>query len=191
MKQKIINMQILTDGEGRAVLQLTAACRPYQLVAELTELSEALGKGKTLQLDISVWRQKRSLSANAYLWVLCQKIAEKQGNGLSKEEVYRRQVQEVGCFDAVEIRKEAWPSLQQHWQRQGLGYQVELAGEDQEKETVTALCYFGSSVYDSKEMSLLLEAVIQECQSLGIETRPEEEIQAMLGAWKRREKKTQ
>lgn len=191
MKQKIINMQMLTDGAGQAVLQLTAACRPYQLAAELTELSEALNKGKALRLDLSIWRQKRSLSANAYLWVLCQRIAEKMGNGLSKEEVYRRQVQEVGCFDVVEIRKEAWPNLQQHWQRQGLGYQVELAGEDQEKGTVTALCYFGSSVYDSKEMSLLLEAVIQECQNLGIETRPEEEIQAMLGEWEKREKKTQ
>lgn len=189
MKQKIINMQMLTDGAGQAVLQLTAACRPYQLAAELTELSKALNKGKALQLNLSIWRQKRSLSANAYLWVLCQRIAEKLGNGVSKEEVYRRQVQEVGCFEAVEIRKEAWPSLQQHWQRQGLGYQAELAGEDQ--ETVTALCYFGSSVYDSKEMSLLLEAVIQECQSLGIETRPEEEIQAMLGEWEKREKKTQ
>lgn len=189
MKQKIINMQMVPDEKGQAVLQLTAACRPYQLAADLAELSEALGKGKALQLDLSVWRQRRSLSANAYLWVLCQKIAEKLGNGVSKEEVYRRQVQEVGCFEAVEVRKEAWPNLQQHWQRQGLGYQVELVGEHQ--ETVTALCYFGSSVYDSKEMSLLLEAVIQECRHLGIETRPEEEIQAMLGEWEKREKKTQ
>ena len=189
MKQKIINMQMLTDGEGRAMLQLTAACRPYQLAGELAELSEALSKGKALRLDLSVWRQRRSLSANAYLWVLCQRIAEKMGNGLSKEDVYRQQVHQVGCFEAVEIRKEAWPSLQQHWQRQGLGYQVELVDEGQ--ETVTALCYFGSSVYDSKEMSLLLEAVIQECRNLGIETRPEEEIQAMLGEWGKREKKTQ
>lgn len=191
MKQKIINMQMLTDEKGRAVLQLTAACRPYQLAAELAELSEALNQGKALRLDLSVWRQRRSLSANAYLWVLCQRIAEKLGNGLSKEKVYQRQVKEVGCFEAVEIRKEAWPSLQRHWQRQGLGYQVELAGKDQKKGTVTALCYFGSSVYDSREMSLLLEAVIQECRNLGIETRPEEEIQAMLGEWEKREKKTQ
>lgn len=43
---------------------------------------------KPLEVEIRRKRKKRSLSANAYCWVLCQKIAERI-RFLTKEDVYR------------------------------------------------------------------------------------------------------
>ena len=54
-------------------------------------------------------------------------------------------------------------------------------------EGVQLQCYFGSSSYDSKEFSVLLEGVISECKEIGIETLPEDEIAQMLKEWGREE----
>lgn len=43
--------------------------------------------------------------------------------------------------------------------------------------------YYGSSTYDTRQMAMLIENLVQDCQALGIETRPEEEIRSLLEAW--------
>jgi hypothetical protein len=46
------------------------------------------------------------------------------------------------------------------------------------------MCYYGSSYYDTAQMSRLIELAVQDCKELGIETRSEEEIASLLGEWK-------
>ena len=43
--------------------------------------------------------------------------------------------------------------------------------------------YFGSSGYDSKEMSTLVNGVVNECKEQGITTLDELEIDKMIGEW--------
>lgn len=47
-------------------------------------------------ITIEKQKRKRSLNANAYMWELCHKIAEKVGT--TKETVYRKNIREVGSF---------------------------------------------------------------------------------------------
>ena len=44
-------------------------------------------------------------------------------------------------------------------------------------------CYYGSSSYDSKEMSLLIEFLIQEAKTLNLETKSKQEIDSLLKQW--------
>ena len=44
-------------------------------------------------------------------------------------------------------------------------------------------CYYGSSTYNSKEMSLLIEILIQLAKSLKIETKSKEEVESLLRSW--------
>ena len=44
--------------------------------------------------------------------------------------------------------------------------------------------YKGSSEYDTKEMAILIDGIVQECQEQNIETIPPEEIEALKNAWK-------
>lgn len=45
---------------------------------------------------------------------------------------------------------------------------------------VVVNAYYGSSSYNSKQMSKLIDDLVQDCQAVGIETKPIEEINALL-----------
>ena len=41
----------------------------------------------------------------------------------------------------------------------------------------------GSSEYDTKEMSHLIDGLVSECKEMGIETLPPEELERMMAAY--------
>ena len=43
--------------------------------------------------------------------------------------------------------------------------------------------HMGSSDFDTRQMSMLIDNLIQDCRALDIETRPQDEIEALLEAW--------
>ena len=45
--------------------------------------------------------------------------------------------------------------------------------------------YKGSSKYDTKEMSVLLNGIVSECKEMGIPTKEDLEIEKMLEEWER------
>ena len=116
--------------------------------------------------------------------MLCEKIAQelsKDGTIMTKEDVYKDAVRTVGAFKPLIIEEKAFEEFKRIWEKQGLGYQVqETARKD---KCVRINCYYGSSSYDTKEMSRLIDALVQEAQQLNIETKPKEEIASLLSQW--------
>ena len=47
------------------------------------------------------------------------------------------------------------------------------------------LCYFGSSTYDTKEFSVLLDGVISEMREIGLQPPPTEEMKRALETWQK------
>ena len=139
------------------------------------------GAGETLTLVLSKFGKKRSLNANNYAWVLLQKLAEERGQ--TKEEVYREFIKQYGIFRPVTVNKEAAETLKYIWQKNGLGWVVEETGRTD--ESVDLLMYYGSSTYNTRQMSRLLDAIVDDCKQCGIETLPPEQIEEMKRAWKR------
>ena len=139
------------------------------------------GAGETLTLALSKFRQKRSLNANNYAWVLLQKLAEERGQ--TKEEVYREFIKQYGIFRPVTVNKEAAETLEYIWQKNGLGWVVEETGRTD--KSVDLLLYYGSSTYNTRQMARLLDAIVDDCQECGIETLPPEQIEEMKRMWKR------
>lgn len=136
-------------------------------------------KFKAGRYELNKQTEKRSLDANAYCWVLCTKIAEVVG--ISKEEVYQRAIQEGNQFVMMSVSDEDYESLVRSWTSKGIGWRVQLVDDLGGIKTVFA--YYGSSVYDTKAMSRLVDSLKDEATSLGIEVRPDDEVQAMLEAW--------
>ena len=126
-------------------------------------------KGKKYIAKLTEWHKKRSLDANAYLWVLCQKIAERVKN-ITKEQVYKSAVREVGQFEILPIREDATHEFIRKWQGRGTGWIAEIQDESKLPGYLRVIAYYGSSVYDTREMSVLLDYIIDEAQNLGIET---------------------
>lgn len=122
---------------------------------------------KEINVDIKVWREKRSGAANRYLWVLVDKIAKE--TGLTKNEVYRREIKEIGgVSDVLVMIDDAVPRFCAQWASQGLGWQTEVIPVGDGRSNVIA--YYGSSTFDSEQMSRLIENLIFEAEQLGIDT---------------------
>ena len=129
------------------------------------------------EYELKPYKQKRSLSANAYAWVLMDKLAEKLKT--TKEEIYRHIINEVGVFEEIKVASpEAASRFKKIWQRNGLGWLTKTIDE------TTILAYYGSSTYDTKQMARLIDSVQAECVNQGIEIRPSWEVDAMLKEWK-------
>ena len=75
----------------------------------------------------------------------------------------------VATFEIVSINSEAVNKFMNNWQLRGLGWLAERTGcfNDSYEEVVV---YYGSSSYDSREMWILINELINEAQELDIDT---------------------
>ena len=148
------------------------------------EIVEQLKNENKLNIDLRRYRKKRSLDANAYCWVLCDKIAKelsKDGTPVTKAVVYKDAILQIGTFEPMIIQEKAFDNFKRIWEKQGLGFLIqEVSRKD---KCIKVNCYYGSSTYDSKEMCLLIELLIDMAKNLGIETKPQEEIDSLVRSW--------
>ena len=139
-------------------------------------------KDKLYDLEVKEHRKKRSLDANAYCWVLINKIAD--ALRITPVEIYRQAIQNVGGnFEVLPVKEEAAEHFKQVWQAQGLGWPCVDMGKSKIDGDRNLRAYYGSSTYSSTQMAQLIENLIQDCRALDIEVKSEEEIQSILGAW--------
>jgi len=132
--------------------------------------------------EIKPHRQKRSLDANAYFWKLCGDLAAKIG--VPKEEIYRGYVCGMGDnFDIVPIRDDAKASWIRTWTNRGIAWICEDLGESKHAGYSNVICYKGSSEYDTRQMSCLIDLVIFDCKEQGIETKTPDEIARLKESW--------
>lgn len=140
---------------------------------------ESVDNIKTEQLFITIkeYRQKRSLSQNAYMWVLLNKLAEKLND--TAENIYRQFIQDYGVKDYVLIQDQAIEELQNRWEKKGMGWFTKVMRKGKIDGTTTMILYYGSSSYNSKEMSRLVDAVIEECENQNIPTLTMKEFMSL------------
>lgn len=134
-----------------------------------------------LSIEVKPFRQRRSLDANAYCWVLLDKLAAKTGE--PKEAVYRQYIQNIGGnSEIVCVKNEAVDRLCYGWRRNGIGWQTETMDSKLDGCT-NVILYYGSSVYDSSQMGRLLDLIIQDCKAVGIPTETPSEIARLKAMW--------
>ena len=134
-----------------------------------------------LSIKIGKWRNKRSNDANAYCFVLIGKLAEKLN--IPKDEIYRNAIKQVGGnYEVVCVKNEAVNKLCEGWQRNGLGWQVDTMPSKIDGCT-NVLLYYGSSTYDTAQMTRLINIIVADCVELGIDVRTPNEINSMLSLW--------
>jgi hypothetical protein len=138
-------------------------------------------KDKKLSVELKQHREKRSLDINAYCWVLCQALAEKMN--ISKEEVYRMVIKEIGVCEITPIRNEAVKTWINNWTSKGIGWLCEILGESKLKGYTNVINYYGTSCYDNKDMSRLVNSLVEDCKLQGIPTKEDLEINKMLESW--------
>ena len=157
------------------------------LLPKILEFVANLDEGKDYTFEIKQQRQKRSLNANNYSWKLTDELAEKllvAGIKLSKEECHAKMIYDYGqplldengipivvtVLKGVKVT-DFYP------------YAKEIGtGTTNGKEFTHYRIYRGSHTYDTKEMSIFISGIVEECKEQGIDTDTPE-IKAILGVY--------
>lgn len=144
------------------------------------ELLEKL-QGKCIEAKFKIFRQKRSLNANAYAWTLINKLAEAMQQ--SDVEVYRKHIKEVGVYRDVDIAEAAEKTLKTVWEAYGIGWLAERVDFAEKSGFVTLRLFYGSSVYNTKQMSRFIDSIVQDCRAVGVETMTPQELENLTSLW--------
>jgi hypothetical protein len=142
---------------------------------------DSLKPGKVYDVEIKEHREKRSLDSNAYAWLLIDRLAEKLR--VPKTEIYRRYIREIGGNnETVCVTAEAADKLRSGWEHNGLGWQTDTMSSKL-PGCVRVVLYYGSSTYDTAQMSRLIDLIVQDCREQGIETLPPDKLAGMMEEW--------
>lgn len=148
--------------------------KPEELVRWL------FNQDKEKVFEVKEHKLKRSLNANAYCWVLMNKIAEVIKS--TKEEVYREYIKNKGIFRLITMNKDAINTFIKVWQEKGLGWICDVS-ESKYEGMVDVVAYYGTSSYNTKQMANFIDYVVDEAKNLGIETLPPDEIERLKSLW--------
>lgn len=150
-------------------------------VNDFKQLVDDMNGLEKLSIEIKPYRAKRSLDSNAYAWVLIDKLSEKLN--YTKVDVYREYIKYIGGnSETVCVKTQAVDRLCKGWQSKGIGWLTETFPSKIEGCT-NVILYYGSSTYDTAQMSRLIDHIVQDCRTFGIETATPDEIARMMSLW--------
>lgn len=183
------------NGVGRTlngILTVTIESRHLDPAAAM-KLSQA----DSLDVEIKKHSEKRSLDANSYYWLLCSRLAEAMD--VTKPFAHNYLLRHYGQIEIVggQAVYIVIPDTDESKKQVDEEQLYHLKPTSQVKEGKDGMMYRtymmlkGSSAYDTREMSVLIDGLVSECRDAGIETLPPEELERMMAAYgKKAEKRT-
>ena len=143
--------------------------------ADISDLMEC----EALDIKIVKHRKKRSLDANALLWACLGDIAS--ALRADKWDIYLKMLKRYGRYTYICVKPGVVDAVKQQWRECEEIGKVDINGQ----EAVQLLCYFGSSTYDTKGFSVLLDGVISEMKEIGLAPPPSKHIKEALDQWEK------
>lgn len=136
---------------------------------------------KPLDINIKVHRNRRSLSANGYFWMMCERLAEYMG--ISKEEEEVHLIHDYGTpEEPVQVRNEAFESMARLFKC------YRIIDHNAYTGWTEVVFWKGTHLYDSKEMARLIDGTIKDMQENGLEVPPTRDIQRAIEEYERQRK---
>jgi len=145
-------------------------------------------ENKDLDIEIKVHRERRSKDANALLWACIHDIERSLNDGCrqtsireSAWEIYLRLLKRYGKAVCIVVKPEAVEAVRKQWRESEIFGDYEVNGQ----KAVQMLCYYGSSTYDTAEMSRLLNGVISEMKEMGLQRPASGDIKRAIEEWEK------
>lgn len=136
-----------------------------------------------VSVEIRKATKKRSKDANAMCWAMCSDIGNALRPPLPKEEVYRKAIRDVGEYEPLPIKAEAVETFQRRWAAKGTGWFAEVIDDSKLPGYKLVFAYYGSSTYDTAEMSRLIDYLVEDARNMGIPIPASKEQEEALNAW--------
>ncbi len=172
---RVENLQRETTIKGQRIMFWTH---------DIQELDQVIAKyrEKPLQVKFEPVRKKRSLNANAYHYALCEEIAK--AIRTTGEEVHRSLMRDYGAPLTNEAGKIRFTLLE--YDPNVTGLYLRPTGHMEDRKGISYQWFIiikPSHLYDTAEMSRLIDGTIDEAKLLGIETTTPDEIERMKSQW--------
>ena len=170
-------IETLSRGMGGELL--VTLSMPPNHIDEVAKL-----KDEVLDVELKKHRERRSKDANSLMWCICREIGA--ALNIPDREVYRKAIKDIGVYDIVPIQVERIDALKRHWSGHGIGWFIEV--EDNESKKLPGFkrvrMYYGSSTYNSKELSALIDYLQDDAQQIGITLQAsKEQIEEAKRRW--------
>lgn len=133
---------------------------------------------KVLSITIKEFKENRTDRQNRLLWECIGQIAAELR--ADKWDVYLKMLRRYGKYTYICVIPEAVEAIKKQWRECEEIGDIDING----RKSVQLLCYFGSSTYDKKEFSVLMDGVISEMKEMGLTTPSERELERYIEAWK-------
>ena len=143
------------------------------LIPQMLELDE------NKLYELKEIKKKRTLNQNSYYWQLLNKLSKKLK--IPSTELHFELIKKSCPFEEYLVPEEANLRALEYYEERN---KIEKNG----KLFKTIRVYVGSSLLDTVEMGILLDNLINECKSQGIETMTPEELEKMRSLEESREK---
>ena len=145
-----------------------------QFDSVLPQELQNLSNQEKYQITIDKPRKKRSLDANGMLWACIGEIAATLN--VDKWQIYLQMLKRYGKYTYIVVKENVVDAVKRQWRECEVIGEIDIHGS----KGIQMLCYFGSSTYDSKEFSVLLNGVIAEMQDIGLQPPPRKEMRKAL-----------
>lgn len=145
------------------------------------DMVDALSDADMVSLKVDKYRKRRSLDANRYFWKLLGDIATELRR--DKDGLYLDYIKKYGLFKDFVLTEDEAKTFRSAWSMLGTGWQTEQVDYAADGDRLVIRAYYGSSKYNTKQMSKLIDAVVEDAKSLGIETMTPDDIAKMKSMW--------
>lgn len=134
-----------------------------------------------LSIKAEKYRERRSYNANKLMWDCLDKIAKSMSPPEDKWTLYLSKLKAYGKYTYICVKPNAVEKMKLLWRETEVVGEIDINGE----KAVQMLCYFGSSTFDTKEFSILLDGIIADMQNMGLQTPTTKEMQRALEQWEK------
>ena len=167
---------VLRDVEGNVIVS-------FKVGKNLPKLADI--EGKQLDIKVTQHREKRTLTQNAYYWTLLSKLSAKLQ--ISNARLHNMLLRDVAppwvidgkmCMQPIPNTDKAENAVLEETTFHLKPTSGIIVGNDQDIYRWYVVLR-GSSTFDTAEMTALLNRLVEECKTQGIETLPPEELERM------------
>lgn len=153
--------------------EITLVVPKVQKNAVLSFAESMRDNAKAMLAKIAVKRNRRSLDANAYAWVLITELANVLRSG--KDETYIRLIKEYGQRQLIKLPTAGLSIILRAVKYYDIKNEID--------DCTYIMVYAGSSEYDTREMSIFIDGIVSECRAQGIDTMTPAELERIKGEW--------
>lgn len=163
-------LEAINRVDGRTYFALST--QEGSAAAELEKM-----KDNELRIKVVRYRKNRSINANAMLWKCINDIANEVE--LDTWTIYIDLLRLYGKSTFICVKESAVESVKKQWRESLELGPVTING----KPGVQMQCFFGSSTYNTEEMSRLIDGALDMMDDLGIPLPIPSDVQAALNEW--------